>query len=520
MMFNLSEIIKKYKKTITILSLFVCLLYSYYTLHELTNVGDGFWQQSFHYAGDVERASGRWIWPYVDVIQRGLHMEPINMLVTMFIFIIGFILTLYILDVKDGWLAAIGGCIFFSSPIFSAIVSYRFMSIIYAFAFWAAVLAAVCNEKIKNRYWAIFLAAVCFSISMGLYQAYVGVFCLIGLASLMLIIIENDNYTGKLVETAIRYFVSLFLGGICYFISLKINLRITGSELSDYNGVNTISFSAILKTLPSSIRQAYYIICAYLRDDLMRLNILKTIHWEFIFHCSVFIVLAGCIIWKLKKNNRIQITRVILLIGCIILIPVACSFANILALGAGFMPQTGGPLAFFSAISFAVACKLIFNNDIQIKKLIAGIVVMGCVINVYGQTMQVLMDHKVMQEDYTATVSLMQGLLQDLNSKGMLTSEKEYFFIGMPSANPLFRKSELRDHVNEYAKVGSFWLSGTAMAASYTALLQNVMGLNLHVSYDEYESKAYDEYYQNMPCYPYGEYAVAWDTIIVKVSEP
>ncbi|MCQ2548424.1 MAG: glucosyltransferase domain-containing protein [Lachnospiraceae bacterium] len=520
MMFNLSEIIKKYKKTITILSLFVCLLYSYYTLHELTNVGDGFWQQSFHYAGDVERASGRWIWPYVDVIQRGLHMEPINMLVTMFIFIIGFILTLYILDVKDGWLAAIGGCIFFSTPIFSAIVSYRFMSIIYALAFLAAVLAAVCNEKIKNRYWAIFLAAVCFSISMGLYQSYIGIFCLVGLISFVLILLQNDDYKEKLLEAAIRYFVSLFLGGILYFVSLKINLKITGSELSDYRGINSINILTILQTLPSSIRQVYRIFWFYIRDNLMRMNILNTIHWELAYHCILFVAFVGGITWNLKKNKKLQPGRIIILLCCIVLVPVACGFANILALGADFMPQTGGPFAFFSAISFAIVCKLIFDNNIQPKKLVAGVVVTGCVINVYGQTMQVLMDHKVMQEDYTATVSLMQGLLQDLNSKGMLTSEKEYFFIGMPSANPLFGKSELRSQVNEYAKVGSFWLSGTAMAASYTALLQNVMGLNLHVSYDEYESKAYDEYYQNMPCYPYGEYAVAWDTIIVKVSEP
>lgn len=514
------EIIKMYKKTITVLGLFVCLLYSYYTLHELTNVGDGFWQQSFHFAGDVERASGRWIWPYVDKIQRGLHMEPINMLATILIFMTGFILTLYILDVKDGWLAAIGGCIFFSTPIFSAIVSYRFMSIIYALAFLAAVLAAVCNEIIKNRYWAILGAAICFSVSMGLYQAYTGIFCLIGLASFILILLENDNYKERLIENAIRYFVSLFLGGILYFVSLKINLKMTGSELSDYNGVNTISFTAILKTLPLSMKQSYDIFFAYVRNALIRMTVLDKVHMEFVFHGILLITFVGCIICKLRKAMKMQISRIILLICCLILIPVACHFANILALGAGFMPQTGGPLAFFSGIGFVIVSKLIFENEFQVKKLIAGIVVVVCIINIYGQTMQVLIDHKVMQEDYTATVSLMQGLIQDLNSKGMLTSEKEYFFIGMPSANPLFGKSELRDQSNAYARVGNFWLEGSCMAASYTSLLQSVMGMNLHVSYDQYESKAYDEYYQTMPCYPNGEYAVAWDTIIVKVSEP
>lgn len=519
-MFDLSAIVKRYKKTEIVLGVFVCLLYSYYTMHELTNVGDGFWQQSFHYAGDSERASGRWIWPYIDKIQKGLHMEPINMLVTILIFISGFILTIYILDVKDGWLSAMGGCIFFSSPIFSAIVSFRFMSIIYALSFFSAIFAAVCTERIKNRYWSIITAAIFFSISMGLYQVYVSIFCLIGLTSFTLILIENERYKEKLTETAIRYFVSLFLGGIIYFFSLKINLKLSGSELSDYNGVNSISFSTILKSLPTAMKQSYDVFGAYLSDTLMRLNVLDKMHLQLLFHGICFAAFVGCIVWKLRKEKKTQVIRIVLLMCCLILVPVACHFANILALGAGFMPHTGGPLAFFSAIGFIVTCKFFFEDNFQMRKLVSGILIGCCIINIYGQTMQVLLDHKVMQEDYTATISLMQGLLQDLNTKGMLTSEKEYFFIGMPSANPLFKKSELRNQVNEYAKVGSFWLSGSSMAASYTALLQSVMGMNLQVSFDQYESKAYDDYYQNMPCYPNGEYAVAWDTIIVKVSEP
>lgn len=519
-MSNLRDIFKKYRLTIAILSIFVGLLYSYYTLHELTNVGDGFWQQSYYFAANHERSIGRWIWPYVDIFQRGLHMEPVNMLATLAIFILGYILTLFLFDIPDGWLTAIGGCLFFSSPIFSVIVSYRYMAIIYALSFLSAVLAASSCEKIKNGYIAISLGAVCFSISMGLYQSYIGVFCVIGLFSFMLIILENEELLEKLLEKIVRYFSAFLLGGILYYISLKINLYLTGTQISDYDGANQISVIAILKNLPFSIKQTYNVTMSYINGTAMKLSILNKFNVNKIVYCVLFLVFVGIVLAELKQEQKLSVLKGILLLLCILLIPVAVFAANILALGGGFMPQTGGPLAFFFSFVFVLLCKVISKKQFNYEKVVLGIITGCCIVTIYGQTLQVLIDHKVMQEDYTATVSLMQGLAQDLNSKGMLTSDKEYFFIGMPSENPLFGKSELRIQANEYAKVGSFWLSGTNMHASYAALLQSVMGMNIQVSYDKYESKAFDEYYQNMPCYPNGEYAVAWDTIIVKVSDP
>ena len=46
------------------------------------------------------------------------------------------------------------------------------------------------------------------------------------------------------------------------------------------------------------------------------------------------------------------------------------------------------------------------------------------------------------------------------------------------------------------------------------------MQINVPVAYETYEDKAYDEYYQSMPCYPEDGYFVVWDTVIVKISEP
>ena len=77
-----------------------------------------------------------------------------------------------------------------------------------------------------------------------------------------------------------------------------------------------------------------------------------------------------------------------------------------------------------------------------------------------------------------------------------------------------------RQRANDYAKVGAFWLEDSNMYGTYKALFHDVLGVNVNVLNDPYESKAFDEYFQTGPCYPNEGYIVPWDTVIIKISEP
>lgn len=514
------ELIKKHKKTIIFLAIFVGLLYSYYIMHELTNVGDGFWQQSFHYAGDSERASGRWIWPYIDMIQCGLHMEPINMLFSLFIFISGYIILIDLLDLEDGLLSCFGGAIFFSTPIFSAITAYRFMSIIYAMAFLFSVLAVYFCIALNKKYWSVLGASLCISFSMGLYQAYVGVFCLIGITYVLLNTWNKKIEKNKLIQDTIVFIVSFLAGGLLYFVSLKTNLKLTHTSLSNYNGVNDISVVSILKSLPTSILKTYVIFKSYICGNMMKQNILDKLNFTFIFHIVLLVLISICCIFAFTKLTNIKIFRIVMTFICLILLPIVCCISKILAPESEFMPQVGGTLALCSGLLFIITMKLVKQYFPWNSKILLGVLIICCILEIYGQTMQVLIDHKAMQDGYVATVSFTNGLLNDLQKNGELSSHKQYFFIGSPANNPLFYRTENFNKANDYARIGDFWLSGTNMYASYSTLFHDVMGVNLDVLCDNYESKAYEEFYQSMPIYPQDGYYVSWDTTIVKISEP
>ena len=72
--------------------LFGAVLYSLLMTHGLTNTFDGLWHQNYHRAGSGELSSGRWLLVYLDKLVMGNHADPMISLLTLGLYVIGFIL--------------------------------------------------------------------------------------------------------------------------------------------------------------------------------------------------------------------------------------------------------------------------------------------------------------------------------------------------------------------------------------------------------------------------------------------
>lgn len=516
---EICNVVKEYKKSIIGIGVFSFLLYSFFMIQQLTNVGDGFWQQSYYLSGGWETGCGRWLLPYVDRIQQGIHVDPLTSILTITIFIIGYIFIVSILDIKNWKVVVLGGCVFLSSPFFSNILSYRFTSVIYALAFLMAVMGAYTCTKVQRVWLQIVLSALFVSLSLGLYQSYLGCYCLILLLYIIKMIVDAEKSIKQIITKIGIFAASTALGCVTYYVTLKIILKVKGIELASYNGADNVSLLNILKSLPESMHKILLICKDYVMGRLMIQNVLDSVYCEMIFHILIITVFAGAvIIYILKAEDKLL--RMILFLLCIIAIPFGTNAANIVAPDAGFMPQMGAPLILFSALITEMILQWIADTQICLNKVVCWISIVVCMVNIYGQSMQVLIDHSMMKEGYTATISMANGVVDDLRRKGLLSRDKCYFFIGTPAHNDFFVKSDLYDKANQYAKVGNFWLEQSNMYASYQALFKKVLGINLEVLCDPYESKAYEEFYQAVPCYPEEGYILPFDTVIIKISDP
>lgn len=273
----------RYKKIALAVYGFTIFLFSFFMINQLTNVGDGFWQQSYYLAGDVEVSSGRWLWPYLDKVLGGNHVDPLTTLVSIMLFVAGFTLALATLNIKPKFVyCVIGGLITFSSPVFSSVLAYKYMSVTFALAMFLSALAALLCFKIKNNVVAVIVPSVILSMSMGLYQSYIGVFCVTGLLFIIRLLMDDKNEiyrsTGGLY--AQMGFPMIFLAGMMFVLSADI-FDFSKSPAPRYvfylvSAIAVVSvYGQALQTLTDhSAMQEGYIACksmaAGVLDDLRR----------------------------------------------------------------------------------------------------------------------------------------------------------------------------------------------------------------------------------------------------------
>lgn len=108
---------------------FGTILYSLMMSQQLTNTFDGLWNQNYHHAGIPELTSGRWMLYFIDKISMGLHAEPLTSLVTLGLFILGFLFVLELIGTDKRSAAFLALALWISSTAVSNTLSYRMTSI-------------------------------------------------------------------------------------------------------------------------------------------------------------------------------------------------------------------------------------------------------------------------------------------------------------------------------------------------------------------------------------------------------
>lgn len=139
-------------------------------------------------------------------------------------------------DVKKHITAFLIGGLIVTFPTVTSVLMYNYVADGYSTAFLLSTIAAVVLAKEKPNYG---LSIVMIALSAGIYQAYITVTVMLLLCSLIMDIM----YKGiKLRDTAVRcgkYLLTGLAGIILYYLILTLLLKLTGTELLDYQGVSS-----------------------------------------------------------------------------------------------------------------------------------------------------------------------------------------------------------------------------------------------------------------------------------------
>lgn len=506
---------QKYRLEAIFVLLFGVILYSLMMSQQLTNTFDGLWQQNYHHAGNVELTSGRWLLIFADKLVMGLHAEPIASIAALILFIAGFVLVLDLFGMENRFYNSLCLVLLLSSTTVSNTLSYRYTSLGYGLAYLLAALSVYAGIKIKNEIVAIGLSGVLLGLAMSCYQAYLAVFCIIAVFYVIFQCSETKTTQVKgertIFRNVIRMVCSLFLGAVFYVVSLSLFLRLYHTSLSEYNGIGGISLGGLITGLPQSVLKAYRFFGAYFFRDKLKINRLQPLGGLNLLLALlvVLIIVIAIKVWKAEKK------RIVILLLAAAAIPVAGN-AYLLIAGDKLELQMAAGLAMLMPLTaiLAFAC---LKKRCWLQRICA----IFCIALLYGNSMQVWFDQEAMYEGRNACETMVTQVISNLERENLLSSDYEYFFVGVPAENPFFSVSNIYDCANAYARMGDFWVSGNCSQMSYKGLINKNMGFNLPMSNLRYEDIAERINTSEMPEYPEDGYIALLDDriVVIKISE-
>jgi len=217
-------------------------------IYKLTNWLPNWDGLVFRYDAQNMIRLGRWFLPVVCAFGSFYDLPFLSGIAAVLFHALGAVCICSILNVKKGVTAGLIGAVTVSFPAVVSVMMYSYVADGYAIAFFMACLAAYFMTANKPRY----IAATCLiMLSVGVYQAYVTVTVMLVLLKLADELVFGKKEAGFVLKRALICLAVGIAGMVLYYAVLTLILKLTGTELLDYQGMNSAA-SGLCLNLPGS----------------------------------------------------------------------------------------------------------------------------------------------------------------------------------------------------------------------------------------------------------------------------
>lgn len=177
-------------------TIFGIIVYFMMMAMELSNDLDGIWHTSNFVAGNWEISLGRGLQRYFDKMRFGVVSVPFNSVLALLIESVAISLIIDLVAVKNKLFKILIAALLISNPVVCASLSYSYLVVNFALAYLFSVTAAyaICAFGKEKWYLGSAVGAFFIAMSMGCYQAYIGVTCFLLLGLLIRMILDKDKW--------------------------------------------------------------------------------------------------------------------------------------------------------------------------------------------------------------------------------------------------------------------------------------------------------------------------------------
>ena len=271
----------------------------------------------FRYDGQNMISMGRWFLPIAAAPSSFYDLPWFTGLFAILFHALGAVCICKIFDVKKKLTALLIGGMIISFPTVTSVLLYNYVADAYALSFLLTCVAVLLMTSEKPKY---ILATILIALSVGIYQAYITVAIMLLVCYLIIEVIKKETDIKNLLLKTLKFFLTGVFGMVLYYLILIVLLKITETELLDYQGFNNAASLSGIDILGSLyiVKESFI---GYFFDFSKGFSVFS------IINCIIF---ALTIVLYLKDiiKNKFGVVKVLLLCVCVILLPVGASILS------------------------------------------------------------------------------------------------------------------------------------------------------------------------------------------------
>ena len=283
-------------------------------LYKITNWLPNWDSLVFRYDEQNMLAMGRWFLPVVCAPGSFYDLPLLSGFLAIVFHGLGAVCICKMFGIKKNITAALIGAVVISFPAVTSVMMYNYVADGYAFSFLLACAAALFLTGEKPRY---VLSVVLIALSVGIYQAYITVTIMLLLLFMITELMKKNSNVKKVLINCLRFLLTGVLGMALYYLALTVLLKITGTELLEYQGFDSAaSLSGF--DIPGSLYVIKHSFTDYFFDFSNGINAFG------IINCIVFILTVILYLLDIVKN-KLSVIKILMLCAFVVLLPVGAS---------------------------------------------------------------------------------------------------------------------------------------------------------------------------------------------------
>ncbi len=301
-------------------------------LYKITNWLPNWDSVVFRYDAQNMLNLGRWFLSIVCAPGSFYDLPWITGLLAIIFHALGAVCILKIFNVKKFITSALVGALIVSFPTVTSVMLYNYVADGYSIAFFLSVVAAMLLTKDKPRY---IFSAILIALSCGIYQAYVTVTIVLLNLYIIFELLYNCADIKRTIIKCFKWLLTGVLGMALYYLILNVLLFITGSALSEYQGVDSaMSFGSInIMNSIYAVKQTFFCYFFDFSNGINSFSIINCIIFLFTLLFSVISIIKNKL--NFAKILTLFIFTVLLPFGAIVLVFINCNmdYHNLMKMG-------------------------------------------------------------------------------------------------------------------------------------------------------------------------------------------